>query len=127
MKKTKDSRTYRSPRASMQSFRNYDKMFPSMRDEEWIFEAQARYYEAIERGSPGFISITNKRLVFEPAKTSILGLMLEIDLNNIAKVKKTARLLIPNSFKIITNRGTSYLFTTWKRNSIVQLLNKLTS
>ena len=127
MKKIKDSRTYRFPRASMQSFRNHDKMFESKKDEEWILEAQVRYYENILNGSPGFISITNKRLVFEPATTSILGLMLEIDLNNIARVKKTARLLIPNSFKIITNRGTSYLFTTWKRHSIVQILNKLTS
>lgn len=125
MKKSEKSRVYRNPRASMQSFRNYDKMFSSMSNEEWIFESQARYYKNIVSGSPGFISITNKRLVFEPAKTSILGHMLEIDLKNITKVKKTARFLIPNSFKILTNNGTSYLFTTWSRNSIVQLLKKL--
>ena len=76
-------------------------------------------------GAPGFISVTNKRVVFEPAKTSVTGAMVEIRIQDIATVKKTWNLLVfPNSLKIFTKDGTCYKFTTWSRNAIVELLKE---
>ena len=106
----------------MQSFRNEEKMYMSLPSEEWIFEAQARLWGDLGY-SPGFISITNKRVVFEPGKASLLSSMLEININNILKIDKTYNLLIiPNSFKIFTKDGSNYKFLTWSRNFIVKIL-----
>ena len=121
------TRTYKLTRASMLSFRNESKMYDSLPDEKWILEAQARLSVKIggfpAGGAPGFISVTNKRVVFEPAKTSITGAMAEIKLQDIEKVQKTCNLLaLPNSFKIFTKDGKCYKFTTWSRNAIVELL-----
>ena len=125
---TEDSkRTYKRPRASMLSFRDESKMYESLPGEEWILEAQARLSVKIAGfpvgGAPGFISVTTKRVVFEPAKTSVTGAMAEIELQNIARVQKTCNFLfLPNSMKIFTKDGTCYKFTTWSRNAIVTLL-----
>jgi hypothetical protein len=112
----------------MLSFRDESKMYESLSGEEWIWESQARLSVKIAGfplgGAPGFISVTNKRVVFEPAKTSITGAMAEIDFQNIEKVQKTCNFLIfPNSFKIFTKDGKCYKFTTWSRNAIVKLLD----
>ena len=125
---TEDStRKYKRPRASMLSLRDENKMYESLPDEEWILEAQARLSVKVAGipagGAPGFISVTTKRVVFEPAKTSVTKTAVEIKLQNISRVQKTCNLLfLPNSLKIFTKDGTCYKFTTWSRNAIVTLL-----
>lgn len=121
------TRTYKCPRASMLSLRDESKMYESLPGEEWILEAQARLSAKIAGfpagGAPGFVSVTNRRVVFEPAKTSVTGATAEIEIQNIATVQKTCNLLVlPNSLKIFTEDGTCYKFTTWSRNAIVELL-----
>ena len=121
------TRKYKRPRASMLSLRDESKMYESLPGEEWILEAQARLSVKIAGfpagGAPGFISVTTKRVVFEPAKTSITRATAEIELQNIAKVQKTCNLLVlPNSFQIVSEDGACYKFTTWSRNAIVKLL-----
>jgi hypothetical protein len=123
------TRTYTRPRASMLWLRDESKMYDALPAEEWILEAQARLSVKIgglpAGGTPGFLSVTSKRVVFEPAKTSVTGATVEIALEEIAKVKKTWNLLIfPNSLKIFTRDGTCYKFTTWSRNAIVELLQE---
>jgi len=121
------TRTYKRARASMLSLRDESKMYESLPGEDWILEAQARLSVKIAGfpagGAPGFISLTTKRVVFEPAKTSVTRATAEIELQNIAKVHKTRNLLIlPNSFTIVSKDGIRYKFTTWSRNAIVKLL-----
>ena len=101
-------------------------MLSSKDGEEWLFEAQARYNKEFFNTIPGFISLTNKRLVFEPAITSVINSsILDIDLKHISNIKKTSGLIfLPNSFKVYINDGKSYSFTTWKRDFIISILNK---
>ena len=84
-------RTYTQARASMLSLRDESKMYESLPGEEWILEAQARLSVKIlgfpAGGAPGFISVTNKRIVFEPAKTSVTGATAEIPIQDIVKIK----------------------------------------
>ncbi len=121
------TRTYTRPRASMLSLRDESKMYESLPGEEWILEAQARLSVKMAGlpagGAPGFISVTSKRVVFEPAKTSVTSATAEIKIQDITKVKKTWNLMVfPNSFNIYTQDGECYKFTTWSRNAIVELL-----
>ena len=92
------TRTYKCPRASMLSLRDESKMYESLPGEEWILEAQARLSVKIAGfpagGAPGFVSVTNRRVVFEPAKTSVTGATAEIEIQNIATVQKTCNLLV---------------------------------
>lgn len=110
----------------MQSLRNKQKMYQSLPDEKWILESQSRMSTGFG-GAPGFLSISNKRIIFEPAKTSITRAMAEIKIENILRAKKTRNLLIiPNSIKFFTKDGRSYKFTitAWKRDKIIELLKK---
>ena len=121
------NRTYKHGRASMQSFRDESKMYETLLGEEWILEAQARLSVKLAGvragGTPGFISISNKRIVFEPAKTSVTGATVEIALESISQVKRTWNLLVfPNSLKVFTKDGKIHKFTTWSSNAIVALL-----
>ena len=96
------SRAYKYGRASMQSLRSTDKMYECLPKEEWILESQAKFYCYTLSGSPGFLSLSNQRIVFEPAVTSLVHpRMIEIKLNEIDLVKKTRHLFVfPNSFLI---------------------------
>ena len=73
-----DSRTYKYPRASLQSFRDEKNMFSELPNEKWIYEAHARHYPNVINGSPGFLSFSNKRFVFEPSTSSLMGSPIEI-------------------------------------------------
>ena len=111
----------------MQSLRDENKVFKTLPEEEWILEAQARLSVKIAGfpagGAPGFVSVSNKRVVFEPARTSVTRATAEILLDEIVQVKRTWNALIfPNSLKIITRDGERYKFTTWSRNAIVNLI-----
>jgi len=118
-----DTRSYKYPRASLQNYRDEKNMFSDLPGEQWIYEAQARHYPNVINGSPGFLSLSNKRFVFEPSTASIMGSPIEIPLDNILELKKTRRLLIiPNSIKIICKDGSNYSFLTWGRNKFYDLL-----
>lgn len=124
-----ESRTYSCPRASMLSLRDKSKMFESLPCEEWLLEAQARLSVKMAGlpagGAPGFVSVTNLRVVFEPAKTSVTSAMADIRMDDIERVRKTCNLLIiPNSLKIFLKDGTCHKLTTWSRNAIVDLIIK---
>lgn len=121
------NRTYKCGRASMLSFRDESKMYETLPGEEWILEAQARLSVKVAGvpagGAPGFVSVSNKRVIFEPAKASVTGATAEIALENIDRVKRTWNLLVfPNSLKIFTKDGKCHKLTTWSRNAIVTLL-----
>lgn len=122
-------RTYKCPRASMLWLRDESKMFESLPGEEWILEAQARFSVKMAGlpagGAPGFVSVSNLRVVFEPAKTSITGATADIRMEDIKRVTRTWNMLVfPNSLKIFTKDGTCHKLTTWSRNAIVDLVNK---
>jgi len=104
-------------------------MFESLPGEEWLLEAQARLSVKMAGfpagGAPGFVSVTNLRVLFEPAKTSVTGATADIRMENIERVKKTWNLLVfPNSIKIFLKDGTCHKFTTWSRSAIVDLVSK---
>ena len=122
-----NSRNYKYSRSSMGDLRNHRKMFTSKDGEEWLFETQAGYSKYYFYTIPGFISLSNKRLVFEPAITSITSSnMIEVSLLNISSIERTNRLiLLPNSFKVFVSDGTSHSFITWKREVIFSILNKI--
>lgn len=128
MTKTK-SRIYKCSRASMLSLRDESKMFESLPDEEWLLEAQARLSVKIAGfpagGAPGFVSVTNMRVVFEPAKTSITRATADMRMQDIERMKRTCNLIVfPNSLKIFLKDGTCYKLTTWSRNAIADLISK---
>ncbi len=113
----------------MLSLRDENKMFESLPGEEWLLEAQARLSVKISGfpigGAPGFVSVTNIRVVFEPAKTSVTGATADIRMQDIKNVKRTCNLLVfPNSLKIFLKGGTCYKITSWNRNTIVDLVRK---
>jgi hypothetical protein len=87
-----EDRSYKCPRASMLALRDESKMFESLPEEEWLLEAQARLSVKIAGfpagGAPGFVSVSNLRIVFEPAKTSITGATADIRIETIERVKK---------------------------------------
>lgn len=120
-------RNFKSPRASMQSFRDENKMFKTLAGEEWILEAQARLSVKMAGipagGAPGFVSVSNKRVVFEPARTSVTRATAEILLDEVVEVKRTWNAFVfPNSLEIITRGGDRYKITTWSRNAISKLI-----
>ncbi len=124
-----ESRIYKCSRASMLSLRDESKMFRSLPGEEWLLEAQARLSVKIAGfpagGAPGFVSVSNMRLVFEPAKTSVTRATADIRMVDIERMKKTCNLLVfPNSLKIFLKDGTRYKLTTWSRNAIVNLISE---
>jgi hypothetical protein len=112
----------------MQSFRDQSKMVDSLPAEEWELEAQARLSVTLAGfpagGAPGFVSVSNLRVVFEPAKTSLTGATADIRMEDIKRVWTTWNLVFPNSLKILTKDGVCHKLTTWKRNDIVTLLTK---
>ena len=122
-----NSRNYKYSSSSMVSFRNKRNMFTSIDDEEWLFETQARYSKHVFNTIPGFISLSNKRLVFEPSIASITSSnMITIDLLKISSIKRTNKLiLLPNSFKVFSTDGKTYSFITWKRELLFSILNKI--
>lgn len=107
--------------------RDESKMFESLPGEEWMLEAQARLSVKIggfpAGGAPGCVSVRNRRVLCEPAGTSITRAMAEIHIQDIATIWKTRNcLVLPNSFEIATKCGACYKFTSWSRNAIVALL-----
>lgn len=122
-------RTYKCPRASMQSLRDESKMVDSLPGEEWALEAQARLSVNLAGfpagGAPGFVSVSNLRVVFEPAKTSVTGATADIRIKDIERVWMSRNMLVfPNSVKILTKSGTCHKLTTWSRNAIVDLVTQ---
>jgi hypothetical protein len=122
-------RTYKRPRASLQSLRDESKMVDSLPGEEWELEAQARLSVKLAGfpagGAPGFVSVSNLRVVFEPAKTSVTRATADIRMADIERVWRTWNLpVFPNSLKILTKTGTCHNLTTWSRNAIVDLVTQ---
>ena len=119
------NKSYKYGCTSMSLLRQKDKIYNSLISEEWLFESQAKFNQNLIGGSSGFLSLSNMRLVFEPALTSLMSPMVDISINDIILVKKTCNLLIfPNSFQIVT-KNNKYKFTTWSRNMFINLLKDL--
>ncbi len=121
------NRSYKCPRASMLSLRDEHAMFRSLPGEQWLLEAQARLSVTVgglpAGGAPGFVSVSNLRLVFEPAKTSITKRTLSILRNEIESVERGANLFVfPNALVIRTKDQQCIKLTTWSRNAIADLL-----
>jgi propanediol utilization protein len=92
--------------------------------EMWILELPSRMLTEMG-GTPGYLKISNMRVVFVPGGMSVSKRAAEIPLRAISNVYLTTNLLIiPCSFRINTDSGMSYKFTTWRRNEAVAAINR---
>lgn len=94
------------------------------KNEKILAYRPANLFRSIE-GVGGHIKITNKRLIFEPHSINFQKQILEIPLNKIeyAKPRFTA-LIIPNGMLVKLKVGVEYKFVVWKRNELIDLINK---
>lgn len=99
-------------------------MFELKDGEKWILELPCRMLTEVG-GAPGYLKISNMRVVFVPGGMSVTKRTAEIPLGEISLVYPTNNLLIiPNSFRINTHSGMSYKITTWRSKEAVATINR---
>lgn len=89
-----------------------------------ILKKPANLFRGIEAVG-GWMSITNKRIIFNPHKLNIQKQPIEMLYSEILEVsKRNTFYCVPNGIKIKVKTGQQYKFVTWKRNALIKLIDE---
>ncbi|MEN3185039.1 MAG: GRAM domain-containing protein [Atribacterota bacterium] len=92
--------------------------------EQVLADVAANLFRGIEAVG-GRMKITNQRIVFEPHALNVQRAVLEISLDEVMEVKKRTTLgIFPNGLLVRTKSGEDYKFVVWKRDRLIQLIDK---